>query len=113
MMAINYQSMHNSTILLAINKNLRNLAFAMNGHLVYLDSVLLLYHFEVLKSKLEVTNSSNQLVQACDLYLSIVYVKVVFDCLSWFTYKVTLPFLNMCELESLEHAFNFASLRSL
>lgn len=113
MMAINYQSMKNSTILLAVNKNLRNLAFAMNGHLVYLDSVLLLYHFEVLKSKLEVTNSSNQLVQACDLYLSIVYVKVVFDCLSWFTYKVTLPFLNMCELESLEHAFNFASLRSL
>ena len=44
----------------------------MNGHLVYLDSVLLLYHFEDLKSTLEVTNSSNQLAQGCDLYLRIV-----------------------------------------
>ena len=60
----------------------------------------LLYHFEDLKSLLEVTNSSNQLVQACDLYLSIGYVKVALECLAWFTYKVTLPFLNMCELES-------------
>ena len=48
---------------------------------------------------MEVTTSSNQLVQACDLYLSIDYVKVALECLAWFMYKVTLPFLNVCELE--------------
>ena len=49
---------------------------------------------------MEVTNSYNQLNQACDLYLSIDYVKVALECLAWFTYKVTLSFLNICELES-------------
>ena len=51
-------------------------------------AVATLYHFEDLKSTLEVTNSSNQLVQACHLYLSIYYVEVALECLAWFTYKV-------------------------
>ena len=94
--------MKNLTIFSATNKNLKNLAFKKNCDFVYLDTVLpvLIYYFEGLKSTLEVTNFSNQLVQACDLHLSIDYVKVVLECLAWFTYEVTLPFLNMCELES-------------
>ena len=64
------------------------------------SAAVLIYYFEGLKSTLEVTNFSNQLVQACDLHLSIDYVKVALECLAWFTYEVTLPFLNMCELES-------------
>ena len=49
---------------------------------------------------MDATNSSNLLVQASEFYLGIDYVKVALQCVAWFTYKITLPFLNMCELET-------------
>ena len=64
------------------------------------SAAALLYHIDDLKVTLGATHSGNQLVQACELYLQIDYVKVALQCLAWFTYKITLPFLNMCEMET-------------
>ena len=56
---------------------------------------------EDIKETLSNTLSSNQLVQACKLYLNLKYVQVSLKCIAWFTYQVTVPFLNMCELTNL------------
>ena len=53
---------------------------------------------EDIKETLSNTLSSNQLVQACTLYSNLKYVQASLKCIAWFTYQVTLPFLNMCEL---------------
>ena len=46
------------------------------------------------------TKSNNQLVQACILYLDCDFIVSGLKVLSWFNYKITLPFLNMVELSS-------------
>ena len=34
------------------------------------------------------------------MYLEVEYIEIALRCVAWFTYKVTLPFLNRCELET-------------
>ena len=51
-----------------------------------------------IKETLSNTLSTNQLVQTRNLYSNLDYVLVSLKCVAWFTSKVTLPFLNMCEL---------------
>ena len=53
---------------------------------------------EDIKETLSNTLSSNQLVQACKHYSKLKYVEVSLKCIAWFTYKVKLQFLDMCEL---------------
>ena len=60
------------------------------------DTVLLLFSTtEDLKNTLELSGSNNQLVQTCEMYLEIEYIEIAQRCVAWFTYKVTLPFLNV------------------
>ena len=87
------------------------------------SAAALLHHIDDLKNTLSDTGSNNQLVQACELYLDIEYIEVALRCVAWFNYKVTLPFLNMCELETPEtllsilsalyHDFNNSSMDTL
>ena len=49
---------------------------------------------------LEQTPKKNLLVKACRLYVSCEYVVCALKCLAFFTYKIGMPFLNMCELSS-------------
>ena len=69
--------------------------FALLGY----TAAAAIHHFDDINATLSCTNSQNQLVQACKLYSQVDYVKVSLMCIAWFTYKITLPFLNMCELE--------------
>ena len=64
------------------------------------SAAALLHHICDITETLSDTGASNQLVQACRLYLDIPYIEIALRCVAWFTYKVTLPFLNMCELEN-------------
>ena len=64
------------------------------------SAAALLHHICDITETLSDTGASNQLVQACRLYLDIPYIEMALKCVAWFTYKVTLPFLNMCELEN-------------
>jgi hypothetical protein len=57
----------------------------------------ILYHLEDYQDLLNSTKSNNQLVQACRVYLQCEFVLLGLKVLSWFTYQVTLPFLNMVE----------------
>ena len=70
--------------------------FALLGY----SAAALIHHFDDLKATLDATGSANQLVQACELYMQIDYIRTSLQCLAWFTYKITLPFLNMCEMEN-------------
>ena len=60
----------------------------------------ILYHLDDYEDLLKDTKSNNQFVQACRVYLECEFVKIGLKVLSRFTYKVTLPFLNMVELSS-------------
>ena len=60
----------------------------------------ILHHIDDYEDLLKDTKSNNQLVQACRVYLECDFVIIGLKVLSWFTYKVTLPFLNMVELSS-------------
>ena len=60
-------------------------------------TILILDDYE---EQLKDTKSNNQLVQACRVYLECEFIIIGLKVLSWFTYKVTLPFLNMVELSS-------------
>ena len=44
--------------------------------------------------------SNNQLVQACRIYLECDFILIGLKVLYWFTFKVTMPFLNMVELST-------------
>ena len=66
------------------------------GKLGYTASTIL-YHLEDYEAVLQSTKSNNQLVQACRIYVEYDFVLKGLKALSWFTYKVTLPFLNMFE----------------
>ena len=57
----------------------------------------ILYHLQDYEAVLSNTKSNNQLVQACRVYLQCEFVILGLQLLSWFTYKVTLPFLNIVE----------------
>ena len=59
-----------------------------------------IHHFQDFMNTLTNINSRNQLVQACKLYLQVDYVNIALKCIAWFTYKITLPLLNMCEQET-------------
>ena len=60
----------------------------------------ILHHLDDYEELLKDTKSNNQLVQACRVYLECEFIIIGLKVLSWFTYKVTLPFLNMVELSS-------------
>ena len=60
----------------------------------------ILYHLEEYQAVLQKTKSNNQLVQACRVYLECEFIILGLKVLSWFTYKITLPFLNMVEQAS-------------
>ena len=49
------------------------------------------------KKVLEETSLSNLLVQACKLYIENEYLMAAFKALGYFTFKVTIPFLNCVE----------------
>jgi len=57
----------------------------------------IMHHLEDYKAVLEKTKSNNQLVQACRIYLNCDFILIGLKSLAWFTYTVTLPFLNMVE----------------
>ena len=77
-----------------LTKNARS--FAKLGY----TASTILHHIEDYEDLLKVTKSNN-LVQACRIYLEQCdFIIVGLKVLSWFTYKVTLPFLNMVELSS-------------
>ena len=59
----------------------------------------IIYHLDEFNAILENPRSNNQLVQACELYTNNDFILVALKCMAWFTLKVTLPFLNMCELQ--------------
>ena len=59
-----------------------------------------IYHMNHIKETLSNTPSTNQLVQACRMYTSLDYILISLKCIAWFTFKVTMPFLNMCELKN-------------
>ena len=42
---------------------------------------------------------TNNLVQTFNLYMNKDFIIVALQCLAWFTRKVTMPFLNMCEIK--------------
>ena len=46
---------------------------------------------------LEKTTHNNLLVQACKLYTQCDYIKAAFKAIGYFTYKITMPFLNCIE----------------
>ena len=46
---------------------------------------------------LEKTTHNNLLVQACKLYAQCDYIKAAFKAVAYFTYKITMPFLNCVE----------------
>ena len=46
---------------------------------------------------LEATHHNNMLVQACKLYLECEYIHAAWRTLAYFTYYVTMPFLNCIE----------------
>ena len=46
------------------------------------------------------TPKNNLLVKACRLYIDCEFIVCAMKCLAYFTYKVGMPFLNMCELSS-------------
>ena len=60
----------------------------------------IIHHLPDLKALLENPQSNNVLAQACQVYCNTNFIHVALCCLAWFTIKVTLPFLNMCELSS-------------
>ncbi|KAK6179055.1 hypothetical protein SNE40_011501 [Patella caerulea] len=66
----------------------------------------ILYHLSDYEQLLIQTKSNNQLVQACRVYLECEFIVIGLKVLSWFTYKVTLPFLNMVELCSQKDLLN-------
>lgn len=70
--------------------------FALLGY----SAAAAIHHKEDIVSTLSCTNSQNKLVQACRLYSQMDYVTIALSCIAWFTYKVTFPFLNMCEIET-------------
>ena len=72
------------------------------GKLGYTASTLM-YHREDYEDVVNETKSNNELVQACRIYLQCDFVMLGLNALSWFTYKVTLPFLNMVELSTQEN----------
>ena len=49
------------------------------------------------KKVFEETSLSNLLVQACKLYIENEYLMAAFKALGYFTFKVTIPFLNCVE----------------
>ena len=57
------------------------------------------FHLQDFNAVLENPRSNNVLVQACRLYINVDFILVALKCLAWFTKKVTLPFLNMCEMK--------------
>ena len=59
----------------------------------------IIYHLDEFNAILENPRSNNMLVQACKLYTNNDFVLVALKCMAWFTLKVMLPFLNMCELQ--------------
>ena len=52
---------------------------------------------EQYKKILNDTSCSNLLVQACKLYVDNDYIVAAFKALAYFTFKVTMPFLNCVE----------------
>ena len=57
----------------------------------------ILYHLAEYQGLLEKTKANNQLVQACRVYLECEFILIGLKVLAWFTYTITLPFLNMVE----------------
>ena len=49
---------------------------------------------------LEQRHKNNLLVKACRLYLNCEFIMCAFRCLGFFTYKIGMPFLNMCEIST-------------
>ena len=49
---------------------------------------------------LQETNRDNLLVRACKLYIECEYIICALTCLSYFRYKIGMPFLNMVENSS-------------
>ena len=61
----------------------------------------ILHHIEDYEELLKLTKSNNQLIQACRVYLEqCEFIVIGLKVLAWFTYKVTLPFLNMVEIST-------------
>ena len=58
-----------------------------------------LYHMDKFKNFLQNHRSNNLLIQACGLYINTDFIIVELQCLAWFTRKVTMPFLDMCEIK--------------
>ena len=70
--------------------------FALVGY----TAAAIIHHLPEYISILEKPKSNNLLVQACSLYLNVEYIIIALKCLAFFSKKVTLPFLNMCELKT-------------
>ena len=49
---------------------------------------------------LQNTHRKNLLVKACRLYLDCEFIVCAFKCLAFFTNKIGMPYLNMCEVSS-------------
>ena len=69
--------------------------FAQMGY----TAAAIIYHLDEFNAILENPRSNNLLVQVCKLYTNYDFILVALKCMAWFTLKVTLPFLNMCELQ--------------
>ena len=63
-------------------------------------SACVLNSLDLYQRLLEQTARHNLLVKACRLYLSCEFIVCVFKCLAYFTFKIGMPFLNMCEMSS-------------
>ena len=60
----------------------------------------ILHHLDDYHASLQKTTSNEMLVQACRLYLECEYVLIGLKVLAWFTFCITLPFLNMTEVST-------------
>ena len=72
----------------------RERRFAQMGY----TAAAILYHIPEYVATLEKTKSNNLLVQACRLYLDCEFIIIGLKVLAWFTYCITLPFLNMTQV---------------
>ena len=74
----------------------RERRFAQMGY----TAAAILYHIPEYEATLHNTKSNNLLLQACRLYLECDFIIIGLKVLAWFTYCVTLPFLNMTQLST-------------
>ena len=64
----------------------------------------IIHHLADFRALFENPGTNNVLVQAYQVYSNADFIIVALRCLAWFTKKITLPFLNMCELSRFTRA---------